>query len=238
MMRKLISGAARLGIHLAGVQLDKFETYYRELIDWNEKINLTSITDYEEVQLKHFLDSLTVFAVIRPGERLSVIDIGTGAGLPGIPLKIVSPAIKLTLLEATAKKSRFLEHLVDLLGLGGVEIVTARAETIAHDEHYREKFDLALARALAPLPALAELALPFCKVGGYCIAQKKGDIDAEVRDSIKAVEVMGGRLREIRPVALPELDDDRYLVIIDKWAFSPPVYPRRPGRPAKKPILP
>jgi len=236
-MNKLKSGAAKLGINLTDEQLEKFEIYYRELIAWNKKVNLTRITDYEQVQVKHFLDSLTVFTVIKTGARLKVIDIGTGAGLPGIPLKIVSPGTELTLLEATAKKTRFLEHLIGRLGLGGVAIATGRAEEIAHDDGYREKFDIALARALAPLPVLVELTLPFCDVGGYCIAQKKGDIERETAQSLKAIEVMGGRLREVKPVALAELSDKRCLVIIDKIKPTPAQYPRRPGMPTKRPIL-
>lgn len=236
-MEKLKSGAQKLGIDLTPEQLEKFEDYYHEIIEWNRKVNLTSITDYEDVQVKHFLDSLTIITAIKLSNGLNVIDIGTGAGLPGIPLKIVSPDIKLTLLEATAKKARFLEHLVQTLGLDKVQIATGRAEEIAHENRYREKFQLALARALAPLPVLAELALPFCEVGGCCIAQKKGDIGGEVARAIKAIEVMGGKLREVKPVGLEELNDKRYLVIIDKVRPTPPEYPRRPGRPAKRPII-
>jgi 16S rRNA (guanine527-N7)-methyltransferase len=236
-MEKLREGAKKLGINLTGEQLEKFETYYREIIDWNKKVNLTRITDYEEVQIKHFLDSLTVLTVVPPGRDLKVIDIGTGAGLPGIPLKIVSPGIDLMLLEATAKKARFLEHLMQRLGLDKVQIATGRAEEMAHDNRYRESFDVVLARALAPLPALVELTLPFCEVGGCCIAQKKGDIEKEVAQALKAVAVMGGGLKEVKPVLLKDLKDKRFLIIIDKEKSTPPQYPRRPGRPAKRPIL-
>jgi 16S rRNA (guanine527-N7)-methyltransferase len=237
-MEKLKSGAARLGINLSGEQLEKFETYYREIIDWNKKVNLTRITDYEEVQLKHFLDSLSVLTVVPPDKALRVIDVGTGAGLPGLPLKIVSPDIDLTLLEAAAKKTRFLDHVIARLGLDRVTVVTGRAEAIARDTRYREKFDLALARALAPLPALAELALPFCRVGGCCIAPKKGEVEGEVARALKAIEMMGGSLREVKPVRLAELSDNRFLVIIDKVKPAPTAYPRRPGMPAKRPLLP
>ncbi len=146
-MEKLKSGAQKLGLHLSPEQLEQFEIYYQELIDWNRKINLTSITDYEEVQVKHFLDSLTVTLAIKQediGKSLSVIDVGTGAGLPGIPLKILLPAIRLALLEATAKKAKFLEHLIRKLGLDDVEIVVGRAEEAAHKPQYREKFDLVI----------------------------------------------------------------------------------------------
>jgi 16S rRNA (guanine527-N7)-methyltransferase len=236
-MQKLKSGATKLGIRLNDEQLDKFEVYYRELIAWNKKFNLTRITDYEEVQVKHFLDSLTILMAIKLSEGLRVIDIGTGAGLPGIPLKIVFSGINLTLLEATAKKATFLEHLVSGLGLDRVAIAIGRAEDIGRDNRYRERFDLALSRAVAPLPVLVELALPFCSVGGVCIAQKKGDIGKEMAQARQAIEIMGGNLREVKLVALAELNDERCLVIIDKIRPTPPEYPRRPGRPTKRPIL-
>jgi 16S rRNA (guanine527-N7)-methyltransferase len=239
-MDKLKSAAEKLGIYLNHGQIEQFEIYYRELIEWNKRINLTSITDYEEVQVKHFLDSLTVVTAIDPkdtGKSLTVIDVGTGAGLPGIPLKIILPDIKLALLEATAKKTKFLEHLIIKLGLKEVEIVAERAEEAAHKPQYREKFDIVLSRAVAALPALVELTLPFCTLGGYCIAQKKGDIEGEIEQSKKAIKVMGGHLREIKPVTIKELDDNRCLVIIDKVKSTPAEYPRRPGMPEKRPII-
>ncbi len=236
-MEKLISGARELGIELTPGQIDKFRVYFRDLVEWNKRINLTRITDYEEVQLKHFLDSLTVLTAVRLTDGLRVIDVGTGAGIPGIPLTIVSPGVKLTLLEATGKKVKFLEYMVGRLGLEDVEIVTGRAEEIGHDAAYREKFGLALSRAVAPLPAAVELTLPFCEVGGLCIALKKGDIKAEIQRSLKAIDVLGGCLKEVKPLALEGLNDKRCLVIIEKFKPTPPQYPRRPGIPAKKPIL-
>lgn len=239
-MEKLESGAEKLGLHLNSRQVEQFETYYKELIDWNRKINLTRITDYEEVQVKHFLDSLTVTKAINPkdiGESLRVIDVGTGAGLPGIPVKILLPGIRLYLLEATAKKAKFLEHLIKKLGLDDVEIVVGRAEEAAHKPQYREKFDLVISRAVATLPALVELTLPFCSVTGSFIAQKKGDIREEVKQSNRAIDVLGGRLREIKPIELDELNDNRCLIIIDKTKSTPAKYPRRPGMPDKRPII-
>ena len=238
-MEKLRSGAEKLGLYLSSKQLEQFEVYYRELIDWNRKINLTRITDYEEVQVKHFLDSLTVTMAINQediGESLSVIDVGTGAGLPGIPLKILLPGIRLSLLEATAKKAKFLEHLIKKLGLDDIEIVVGRAEEVAHQPQYREKFDLVISRAVASLPALVELALPFCAVGGSFIAQKKGDIAGEVEQSHKAIAMLGGKLRGIKAIELTEFDDRRCLVMIDKVKPTPGEYPRRSGMPAKRPL--
>jgi 16S rRNA (guanine527-N7)-methyltransferase len=238
-MDKLKTGSLKLGIHLNQLQLEQFETYYRELVAWNERINLTAITDYEGVQIKHFLDSLTVITAVRPEDRtgpLYVTDVGTGAGLPGIPFKIILPDIHLALLEATTKKTKFLEHLISELGLKNVEIVTGRAEVAAHDARYREKFDLVLSRGVASLPTLVELALPFCAIGGRFIAQKKGDINKEVAQSEKAIALLGGTLREIKPVELEALPDRRVLVVIDKIKPTPPGYPRRTGLPAKRPI--
>jgi 16S rRNA (guanine527-N7)-methyltransferase len=239
-MEKLKAGAEKLGIFLIPRQLEQFEIYFRELVSWNRKINLTRITDYEEVQVKHFLDSLTVTLALKApddGGTLNIIDVGAGAGLPGLPLKIVLTDTELTLLEATARKAEFLEHMMKILGLDKVEVVNGRAEEIAHNPQYRERFDLVLSRAVAPLPALVELTLPFGRIGGCLVAPKKVDIKEEIEKSRKAVEVMGGVLREVRPVELEGLDDGRCLVVIDKIKPTPPQYPRRPGMPAKRPLI-
>ncbi len=238
-MQKLTSGAKRLGLELSPAQIEQFETYYRELISWNEKVNLTSITDYDEVQVKHFLDSLTVVSGLKKPDLNGwrVIDVGTGGGMPGIPLKIVFPGIGLVLLEATGKKARFLEYLIGKLNLTETVVVNGRAEEVAHDSQYREQFNLVLSRAVAALPALVELTLPFCAVGGRLIAQKKGAIDQEVEQASRAISLLGGELEGVRTIDLEELADKRYLVVIDKIAPTPEKYPRRPGVPAKKPIL-
>jgi len=235
-MEKLKAGAKRLGLELTPDQLEQFDVYYKELVAWNKRVNLTAITDYEEVQLKHFLDALTVTLAWQKTTENTVIDVGAGAGIPGIPLKIVFPDIKLVLCEATAKKAAFLRHIIDTLGLNDVEVVVGRAEEVAHDAQYRERFGLVLSRAVAPLPALVELTLPFCAVGGGFIAQKKGAVAPEVAQAGKAMATLGGSLREVKKVELEEFADERYLVVIDKIAPTPPQYPRRPGMPGKRPL--
>ena len=238
-MESLHRGAEKLGLALIPEQLNRFQTYYEELISWNKRVNLTRITGYESVQIKHFLDSFTVILAFPspPVNNLRVIDVGTGGGLPGLPVKILYPEISLCLLEATAKKTAFLNHVSQLLGLSGVDAITGRAEEIARQPDYREGFDIILARALAPLPVLLELTLPFCRVGGRLIAQKKGDITAETDHARYAIKQLGGKLKEIKKISLDEFPDGRQLVIIDKVSPTPEAYPRRPGTPAKRPLL-
>jgi 16S rRNA (guanine527-N7)-methyltransferase len=239
-MEKLYSGAKKLGLELSPGQLRQFDIYYQELVAFNQRVNLTRITDYAAVQINHFLDALTLSLVwppAKPVARLRVIDVGSGAGIPGLPLKILFPDIKLTLLDATAKKAAFLDHLSRKLGLDNVEIMVGRAENIAHQAGYRESFDMVLARGVAPLVTLAELTLPFGHPGSSFIAQKKGDIDPEIAEASWAISLLGGELREIKRISLEEFTDDRKLVVVSKVSPTPKAYPRRPGIPRKRPLL-
>ena len=210
----------------------KFETYISELLEWNKKFNLTSITDPEEIKVKHFEDSLSLLRAIKLTGQ-SIIDVGAGAGFPGVPLKIACPAIKLTLLEATRKKSDFLKHLAATLELKNVEIIWKRAEEFARQK--REVFDLAISRAVADLNLLCEYCLPFVKLGGMFIAYKGDKIEKEVSQAENAIKLLGGKLKEIQKVALSD-GTLHSLVIIKKVSTTPPKFPRRPGMAKKKPL--
>jgi 16S rRNA (guanine527-N7)-methyltransferase len=233
----LKTGAAKLGLDLTPDQLEMFQAYYRSIVEWNQQVNLTAITDFEEVQTRHFLDSLTIATVMkRPTGSLHVVDIGSGAGLPGIPLKIVFPDLELVLIDSVGKKTAFLNHIVDKLGLNKVEVVNGRAEDVAHDPRYREWAHMALGRAVAKLPVLLELTLPFCSVGGKVVAQKKGDVYQEVEGAANAIRLLGGRLIEIKPLDPELMSDQRYLVIVEKMRPTAVGFPRRAGLPAKHPL--
>ena len=238
-MERLVRGAQELNLSLSEDHLALFHTYFIELVDWNTRFNLTAITDYEGVQVRHFLDSLSCLLALpqsQPEAGTKVIDVGTGAGFPGIPLKIVCPSISLTLLESTRKKVTFLEHLVEKLGLRGVSVIHGRAEDLGQDAGHREMYDWALARAVADLPALVEYLLPLVKVGGEALAQKGEKGPAEVHLAAEAVRILGGHVRRLTPVNLHGLAENRYLVVIDKVATTPKEYPRRPGVPTKRPL--
>lgn len=205
----------------------QFEIYSRELIEWNKKFNLTSVTDPDEIRTKHFEDSLSLLQTIKLANE-SVIDVGAGAGFPGIPLKLACPDIKLTLLEATKKKVEFLKHIISILSLENVEIIWGRAEEATREK--RERFDLAVSRAVAKLNILSEYCLPFVKLGGLFVAYKEEEIEAEVEEAKKAIAILGGQIREIKKFPL------RSLVIIDKIRETPPKYPRRAGMAKKRPL--
>jgi 16S rRNA (guanine527-N7)-methyltransferase len=225
-----------LGIHLTEAQLVAFATYERELIDWNQRFNLTAITDPDQIRIKHFLDSLSCWLGMPQAASAQVIDVGAGAGFPGIPLKILQPEMRLTLVEATAKKASFIEHIVQVLGLPNVSVLTKRAEDAGQMPEHRETYDWVIARALAPMPVLAEYLFPFAKVGGSVLAQKGKDARQEIETAKAAFEKLGGELKEIIPVNIPGLEEERYLVVVKKIVPTPATYPRRAGMPSKRPL--
>ncbi len=226
-----------LNIRLTDHQIKSIKTYENELMEWNEKFNLTAIRDIGQIRNKHFLDSLTCIKAWGDNNPREIIDIGTGAGFPGIPLKILYPKLKLTLVESVGKKTKFCQHISDLLGFENVEVLQERAEVIGHDPNHREKYDWAIARAVANLPVLVEFLLPLAKMGGGVIAQKGESAPAEAQNANKAIHILGGSLRHLLPVTIPGVVEERYLVVIDKVARTPKTYPRRTGVPSKQPIL-
>ena len=225
-----------LGIRLTPAQLEAFSAYERELLEWNTQVNLTAIRDPEMVRKKHFLDSLTCLLVMRDTSLERVIDVGSGAGFPGLPLKIVCPNMRLTLVESIGKKADFCRHIVQRLGLEGVMVLPERAETVGQMLEHREQYDWAMARAVADMPVLAEYLLPLVSVGGKMLAMKGENAPAEAHAGEKAFRMLGGHLRRLTPVTLPGVADERFLVVVDKVAATPDAYPRRAGVPARKPL--
>jgi 16S rRNA (guanine527-N7)-methyltransferase len=242
-MGTLVEGAARLGFDLTPRQIEQFEAYYRTLVEWNERMNLTAITGYEEVQVRHFLDSLTVAVALpaavreragRPG--FSIVDVGAGAGFPGVPLKILWPEAHVTLTDSIGKKTTFLRELSRVLEVRDVEVVTGRAEELGQDKAHRERYDLATARAVASLPVLCEYLLPLVKPGGVMAAPKKGDISLEMQQAAKASPILGGGPPETRAFTLPGETDERYVVLVPKVKRTPSGYPRRVGLAKSRPL--
>lgn len=236
-MPTLAEQAADLfGIQLTPIQAEQFALYSRELAAWNSHTNLTAIIDEQGIQVKHFLDSLSVVraGALYAGQR--VIDVGTGAGFPGLALKIAFPDIHLTLLEATGKKILFLDHLIALFGMDHARTLHARAEEAGHMSMQRGSYDLVLARAVARLPALAEYLLPLARVGGRCIAMKGATAMTEAQDAERALSILGGHITAVEPVQLPGIEEAHYLVVMEKTARTPSAYPRKPGIPTRKPI--
>lgn len=225
-----------LGLLLSTSQQEAFAWYARELIAWNRRFNLTAIEDPEGIEIKHFLDSLSCLRVLGPKPSGRLADVGSGAGFPGIPLKIAAPDLAVTLIESHAKKAEFCRHVVQRLGLESVEVLNARAEGVGRSPDHRGVYDWAVARAVARLPIVIELLMPLLKVGGMGIAQKGEAAPAEVEQAGPALEAIGGRVREMILVHLPSVSESRFLVVIEKISVTPDRFPRRPGMAAKRPL--
>jgi 16S rRNA (guanine527-N7)-methyltransferase len=225
-----------LGLRLNKNQLSAFERYESELIAWNARFNLTAIDEPGKIRAKHFLDSLSCLLAMRTSMNERVIDVGTGAGFPGIPLKIACPGMRLTLVDSVGKKVEFCRHIVDLLGLKDVEVIQERVETIGLLPNQRESYDWAVARAVAELPILVEYTLPLVKIGGHALAMKGESGPAESHAAERAMRILGGHLQQLVSVTLPSVEEQRYLVVIEKLAATPDRFPRRVGIPAKRPL--
>ncbi len=237
-MRVLTEGAERLSFGLNPDHLEAFRTYMEEMEAARPRLRLTALTDPEAVQRRHFLEPLALLAALEEMGPLpkAAIDIGSGAGFPGLPIKIVRPRLTLTLLEAHGRRSAFLKRLVQRLGLKDVAVINSRAEELAHDPAHRETYDLALARAVAPLAVLIELALPFLRVGGLLVAPKGSGARREAQEAVVALRACGGLLESLRPLEVPGAETPPTLVVMRKTSSTPERFPRRPGIPAKRPL--
>jgi 16S rRNA (guanine527-N7)-methyltransferase len=223
-------------VHLSSPQTLALLTYERELMDWNRRFNLTAIRDEHSIRTKHFLDSFSCVLAWRNNVPHRLIDVGTGAGFPGIPLKILYPNMHLTLVESVGKKAKFCQHVVGVLGLQDVEVLATRIETIGQAPDHREAYDCGVARAVASLGVLSEYVLPLIKIGGMMVAQKGESGPSEAQAAEAAMRMLGGKLEQLIPVRLPAVADDRYLVVVSKVAATPPKFPRRAGTPQKQPL--
>ena len=235
---KMTEGTRELGIVLSEKQMEQFYRYYELLVEWNKVMNLTGITELEEVVSKHFIDSLALVKAVplQDGRKVSAIDVGTGAGFPGIPLKIAFPNLKITLLDSLNKRIKFLNEVISQLGLQNVETIHGRAEDFGRDAKYREQYDYCVSRAVANAATLSEYCLPCVKVGGAFIPYKSGKIDEELEQGTKAIESLGGSIADVIRFELTGADADRSLVVIDKIAKTAKKYPRKAGMPSKEPI--
>lgn len=225
-----------LSIVLNDKQIQQFEQYYNILVEWNKVMNLTAITEYEEVVEKHFLDSLTIVNAIHVKKIETLIDVGTGAGFPGIPLKIAFPHLKVTLLDSLNKRIKFLNEVIDLLELNDIKAIHGRAEDYAKQAEYREQYDICVSRAVANLATLSEYCLPYVKVDGLFVPYKSGKIDEELKSSEKAVSILGGKVEEVVKFQLPGTDIGRSFVKIHKIKETKKKYPRKAGMPTKEPL--
>lgn len=243
-LRLLEEGCRQLGLSLSAQQHQQFVRYYQALLTWNQKFNLTGITDCEEVQTKHFLDSLVSLPLLAEERNdtlpltssLRCIDVGSGAGFPGIPLKIMAPTLAWTLLDGTGKKVTFLRHLIDELSLQGIDVVQGRAEELGRHGEYRAKFDVVTARAVAPLSTLVEYLLPLTAPNGLVLVYKGSGTPQEFIEARKAIQLLGGETVRVAPVDVPFLDEQRFILLIKKVRATPNLYPRGQGLARKKPL--
>ena len=236
MSNVLTKKVKELSIVLNDKQTQQFEQYYNILVEWNKVMNLTAITEYEEVVEKHFLDSLTIVDAINMEKIETLIDVGTGAGFPGIPLKIAFPHLKVTLLDSLNKRIKFLNEVIDLLELDDIKTIHGRAEDYAKQSEYREQYDICVSRAVANLATLSEYCLPYVKVDGLFVPYKSGEIDEELKSSEKAVSILGGKVEEVVKFQLPGTDIGRSFVKIHKIKETKKKYPRKAGMPTKEPL--
>lgn len=234
-LEKFQAGLENLNIVLSERQIEQFLTYYEFLVETNKVMNLTAITDFDEVIEKHFLDSLSLYQIYDLSKESSVLDLGTGAGFPGIPLKIAFPEMKLVLADSLNKRIKFLQEVIEKLGLEKVEAIHARAEELARNKQYREQFDLCVSRAVANLSSLSEYCIPFVKVDGKFISYKSGEIEEEVNQAKKAISILGGKIIDVYKFDLYE--QKRSFVVIEKKKKTPGAYPRKAGMPTKQPLV-
>ena len=234
---KLKAGVDALGIVLDDDQISKFIQYYELLVEWNGYMNLTAITEFDEVCTKHFIDSISLCNAIDCHKEYSIIDVGTGAGFPGIPLKIAFPSLKITLLDSLGKRVKFLNEVIEKLGLENIEAIHGRAEDFAKPNLLREKYDICVSRAVANLSTLSEYCLPYVKVDGFFISYKSEKITEEMKTAKNAIEILGGEIYEQKEFMLPSSDIYRNLFLIKKIRNTPKKYPRKAGLPSKQPLI-
>lgn len=228
-------GLELLEINLSDLQIKQFVDYYEILVNWNKLMNLTSITEFMEVIQKHFLDSLSIVKVLRPGSE-KILDVGTGAGFPGIPIKIAFPDTEVVLMDSLNKRVRFLEEVITNLGLKNIKAFHGRAEDFGRNKLYREAFDLCTSRAVAKLSVLSEYCIPFVKKGGKFIPYKSGNIKEELEESKNAIKILGGSIKDQKEFTLPLTDIKRTFIVIEKVKNTPEKYPRTAGKPSKEPL--
>ncbi len=233
---KFIKALEEIGLDLNEAKLNQFDEYYELLVEWNKVMNLTGITEYDEVILKHYIDSLAINTAIDMSKVEKLIDIGTGAGFPGLPLKIAYPHINVDLLDSLNKRIKFLKEVITSLGLENINAMHGRAEDYAKQPKHREQYDMCVSRAVANLATLSEYCLPYVKVGGYFVAFKAGNVEEELNASKNAIKILGGEIESVKEITLPMSDITRTFIIIKKISSTKNKYPRKAGLPAKEPL--